>query len=80
VVFTPVYPSPSSEGHPGLGLTMLEEVAHSIEIPVFAMGGLTPERVAACMEAGAYGVGALSGIFNTDDATGAVDRFYEAIG
>ncbi len=79
VVFTPVFPTRGRKGHPGLGTEMLQEVTRSVSIPVFALGGIVPERVQACMEAGAYGVGALSGIFDSEDAASAVDRFNRAI-
>lgn len=79
VVFSPVYPSTARGGHPGLGLEMLSRVAESIDIPVFALGGLLPGRVDRCLEAGAYGVGALSGIFDSGDPPAAVDHFWDAL-
>jgi len=65
--FSPVYPTSSKPDHPGTGVAALRSfclVAHPV--PVYALGGLTPERVAECLHAGAYGVAVLSGIMEAD--------------
>lgn len=41
---------------PPLGLEKLREVTCHVSIPVLALGGMTPERVRACREAGATGI------------------------
>ncbi len=55
----------ASQSHPDVapqGLSFLREVCASVSIPVLAIGGITPARVAGCIEAGAAGVAALSPI------------------
>ena len=32
----------------------------AVDVPVLALGGVTPDRVAACLDAGAHGVAALT--------------------
>lgn len=59
VIFGPVF---ESESHPGLsavGLEALAALARSVHIPVVAIGGVTEERVAECMAAGAAGYAAI---------------------
>jgi len=73
---SPVFRSPSKPNYgPALGTDTFETLARSVDIPVFALGGITPDRVERCMEAGAYGVAAMSGVMAAD-APGAVVRDY----
>jgi thiamine-phosphate pyrophosphorylase len=60
VLFGPVFPTPSKSGHPGAGLEVLAEVVASVPIPVYALGGVTPERVSPIAETGARGIAGIS--------------------
>ena len=51
-----IFPTACKEGLPPRGLSYLREAAGAVEIPVFALGGIHPEHISACMEAGAAGV------------------------
>ncbi len=53
--------SSHSESAPA-GLDFLREVCAAVQIPVLAIGGVTPENTAECLEAGAAGVAVLSPI------------------
>ena len=62
VIFGPVW---SSASHPGVepqGLDALARVAHTVRIPVLAIGGVTEERIADVSRAGAAGYAAI-GLF-----------------
>lgn len=81
VTFGPVYDTPSKAGYgPPQGLRALAEAAGSVTIPVFALGGVTPGRTRACLEAGAYGVAAISAVISQPDIPAAVRRFEKALG
>ena len=67
VVFGPIFPTASKPGHPGVGLKSLEEAVSSAPIPVYALGGITPDRVASIEAAGASGIAGIS-VFE-DEAT-----------
>jgi thiamine-phosphate pyrophosphorylase len=66
VVFGPVFATPSKPGHPGVGLEALAEVVSSVDIPVFALGGMTPGRVFDVARTGACGVAGIS-VFERED-------------
>lgn len=60
----------ASQSHPHIapqGLGFLREVCASVAIPTLAIGGITPARMAGCVEAGAAGVAVLSPIMRADD-------------
>jgi thiamine-phosphate pyrophosphorylase len=71
VLFGPVYPTSSKPGHPGVGLEVLAEVVSSVPIPVYALGGVTPERVPQLADAGAGGIAGIS-IFEREDGVRAL--------
>ncbi|MXW04845.1 MAG: thiamine phosphate synthase [Gemmatimonadetes bacterium] len=81
VTFGPVYDTPSKAGYgPPQGIRALAEAAGSVTIPVFALGGVTPGRTRACLEAGASGVAAISAVLSQPDIPAAVRKFEKALG
>jgi thiamine-phosphate pyrophosphorylase len=76
VFFSPVFATASKPGHPGTGLDALRACCEAVpEKHVFALGGVTPDRVPACLEAGAWGVAVLSGILYAADPAAASARY-----
>lgn len=58
IVFGPVFATPSKPGAPPQGLAALADACKA-PLPVLALGGITGERIAACLAAGAAGVAAI---------------------
>jgi len=81
VLFGPIYPTPSKAayGHPQ-GLTKLQEVAKSVAIPVFAVGGMTPEKAKECVESDAFGVAVISSVMSTRDISATLKSYEDYIG
>lgn len=81
VTYGPVYDTPSKAGYgPPRGIQALAEAAGSVTIPVFALGGVTPGRTRECLEAGAYGVAAISAVLSRPDIPAAVRKFEKTLG
>jgi thiamine-phosphate diphosphorylase len=81
VLFGPVYPSPSKPGYrPAAGTAGLAKVARGLSIPVFALGGISPERVPECLDAGAYGVAVMSGLMQADRPAACARAYLEELG
>ena len=68
ITYSPIYPTLSKPGYgPVVGLDGLRNVTEGINIPVFALGGVTSERVSECLNAGAYGIAVMSGVMSPEN-------------
>ena len=84
VTFGPVFETPSKQhtGLPPQGLDRLAEaatMARTRRLPLLAIGGITPARVAACLAAGAWGVAVISAIWRAADPVRSLKRFTHAL-
>ncbi len=81
VLFGPVYKTPAKVkyGKPQ-GLKKLGEVCSSVKIPVFAVGGINPQRIKKCINAGAYGVAVIREFADTKNIKKAVKGFRKELG
>ena len=64
VTFSPIFPTQSKPGHV-IGVESMAQVCQKLEIPVFALGGVKPNHIAPCLQAGAHGVAVMSGMMAT---------------
>ena len=80
VTYSPIYPTASKPGYgPAVGIAGLTEVANGVNLPVFALGGITPARVADCLAAGAFGVAVMSGVMSPTSAGEQARNYLDAL-
>lgn len=80
VTYSPIYPTTSKPGYgPAVGIEGLTEVVERVRLPVFALGGITPARVAGCLSAGAFGVAVMSGVMSPENAGQQARRYLDAL-
>jgi thiamine-phosphate pyrophosphorylase len=78
--FSPVYETSSKPDQPPAGIPALRSFCQTAApTPTLALGGITPERVSACREAGAVGVAVLSGIMEADVPVAATRAYLRAL-
>ena len=80
--FGPLFPTPTKEGRPGIGLGHVEEVERTVgaEIPVFCIGGIKTENLRQVLDAGASRVVIVSGLLQAEDIEGACRQVREVLG
>ena len=61
-----VFPTECKPGVPARGLQFLREICQAVSIPVYALGGITPENRRACLTAGAAGTAVMSSAMRAD--------------
>jgi thiamine-phosphate pyrophosphorylase len=76
VFLGPIWETPTHQDRPALGTKAL----HGLPIPVIAIGGITPERVRACRDAGAWGVAAVSALWRARDPSAATAEMLVCLG
>ncbi len=80
VGFGPVFPTGSKAAPASVkGLAGLEAACRAVSVPVIAIAGITPERVAPCLDAGAWGVAVMTAVTTAPDVAAAAARFREEI-
>jgi len=74
----PIFETRSHPGRPPAGLALIREITPIAQVPVIAIGGITPENARDVMQAGAKGVAVISAILGSDDPGAAARRMREA--
>ena len=80
LVLGPIYDTPSKKMYgPPLGLAVLKDACQLCTLPIYAIGGITPERTQAVREAGAYGVAVISAILESATIPSTTRHFLNAL-
>lgn len=63
-MLSPVLPTKSHPGEPALGWDAFSEIVRQVNIPVYALGGMTPEYVETARDNGAQGIAAITALWD----------------
>ncbi|SRR5579883_385107 len=77
LLFGPVFETPLKETK---GLKALKEIVSAVKLPVFAVGGMTPERARQCIEQGAWGVAAIRDLLQASNISERLHEYKEVLG
>ena len=76
VTLSPFFPSLSKPGHhPRFGAEQLQELCRRTSLPVYALGGITPENGAQALAMGAFGLSTIGAITGADDISSVTSQF-----
>jgi thiazole tautomerase (transcriptional regulator TenI) len=78
MLFGHIFDSKSKPGQPPKGLEELTRVT-KLDIPVIAIGGITPENTRKILQAGAKGIAVMSGVLDARDPIYAVKSYEYAL-
>ena len=62
-----IFDTDCKKGLPGRGLRFLRDVCENVNIPVYAIGGITKDNISDVLEAGASGVCVMSSLMTCSD-------------
>lgn len=79
VVLGTIFPTDSKPGRAPAGLSFLREIVRSVQLPVFAIGGIDPDRAAMVLREGAYGVAVIRSVLAQPDPFQASLRLQQAV-
>jgi thiamine-phosphate pyrophosphorylase len=74
-----IYASATHPGEEPAGPEFLREAARNSTLPLIAIGGMSPSRVAEVRAAGAYGVAVLGAVWHADRPEAAVAAFHKEL-
>lgn len=75
----PIFPSSTKQARPSLGCEILAAMKRTVQIPVFAIGGISLENVVRVLESGADGVACVSAVLGTPEPGIAAGELLRAI-
>lgn len=75
ITFGHVFATSCKPGLEPRGLALLREVCRAVDIPVYAIGGIAPENIAAVRAAGAHGGCVMSGLMQSPDPAALLAEF-----
>jgi thiazole tautomerase (transcriptional regulator TenI) len=80
IIFGQLFESQSHPGGTGQGLMELRHMTAMTNIPIVAVGGITPERIAKVRDAGAAGIAVISGIWDAREPSAAATHYLSLYG
>ncbi|HSH46261.1 MAG TPA: thiamine phosphate synthase, partial [Longimicrobiales bacterium] len=79
IVLGTIWATASHPGREPAGIRLVERAVRSVDAPVVAIGGVTPERAASAVRAGGRGVAVLRGVWQAKDPVRAAGVYLDAM-
>jgi thiamine-phosphate pyrophosphorylase len=79
VVAGTIYKSPSKPDVKPVGPGLISEISKAVELPVLAIGGITADKVAEVVKAGAAGISVISAVTKASDPKVAAEELSKAL-
>ena len=80
IVLGPIYETPSKQMYgPPLGLSILQDAARAVRVPIIGIGGVTAARARHVRLAGGYGVAVITAVLAADDVEAATSALLDAV-
>jgi len=73
-----IFPSAGKPGVAAAGVGLIGQITGAVNLPVFAIGGVTPENASMAASAGAFGCAAITGLWHCPDPETAVQGYLRA--
>ncbi len=80
VVLGTIWATPSHPDREGAGLAPVRSAAADTPAPIVAIGGVTPDRAAEAVAAGAWGAAVIRGVWHAADPVGAAAEYLQVMG
>jgi thiamine-phosphate pyrophosphorylase len=77
VAFGSFYPSTTKPDAPRAELALLKQASRQIQLPIVAIGGITPDNAEALIDAGADAIAVINALFDTPDIEAVARQFAE---
>ena len=77
VAFGSFYPSTTKPAAARAELALLQQASRQIQLPIVAIGGITPDNAEALIDAGADAIAVINALFDTPDIEAAARQFAE---
>lgn len=80
ITYSPIYPTVTKPQYgSAVGIGNLEKLVKQVNLPVFALGGITPARIGECLGVGASGIAVMSGVMAPIDAAQRAKEYLSAL-
>ncbi len=80
ITYSPIYPTVTKPQYgSAVGVGNFEKLVKQVNLPVFALGGITPALVSECLGAGASGVAVMSGVMSPIGAAQRAQEYLSAL-
>ncbi|MCK1993684.1 thiazole tautomerase TenI [Peribacillus muralis] len=79
-IYGHVFETNSKRGLPPKGIEELHAITRSVNLPIIAIGGITPSNCQVVLDAGARGIAVMSGVLEAKDPIKAAKEYAKSLG